>query len=142
MSSPKDQFEAQEHAQTFDNLPQGPIQPFDPSWDAGPRAQRTELTIAPLSDHPKGQLLDLLGAQFNESDAGALQRVLSNRWEDGVDLAFADLRRRDISELEDALRRSNLERADLSGARLIHTQLGYSNMRGAKLCGEIGRAHV
>ena len=135
MGVPKDQPEASIPAQAFDNLPPGPIEPFDPSWDARPRVERTELSITPITDRPKGVLEDLLRSNFNDSDAKALQRFLTNRWERGVDLAYADLRRRDLSNIEDELQRCNLEGADLSGSRLIHTNFGYSSMRGANLSG-------
>ena len=39
----------------------------------------------------------IFAAAYNRSDAGALQRRLANRWEEGLDLAGADLRRRDLS---------------------------------------------
>ena len=68
-------------------------------------------------------------AAYNPSDAGALQRRLANRWEEGLDLAGADLRRRDIAALEEELTRCTLQGADLSGARLVDTHLEYSNLR-------------
>jgi uncharacterized protein YjbI with pentapeptide repeats len=135
VGAPKDRPESSIPAQAFDTLPAGPIEPFDPSWDARPRVQRSELTIAPIADLPKGVLEELLRASFNDSDAKALQRFLTNRWERGVDLAFADLRRRDLSDIEEELQRCNLEGADLSGSRLIHTDFSYSSMRGANLSG-------
>ena len=109
--------------------------PFDPSWDAGPRAQRTELQISPMTEDSADAGPNILVAPFNPSDAAALQRRLTNRWEEGLDLAGADLRRRDLSDFEEELVRANMQGADLSGARLTETQLPYANLRGADLTG-------
>ena len=127
MSARKDPQEQRPNSTRFDDLPVGPIVPFDPSWDAGPRAQRTELPITPMSEDGAETGQNIFGAVFNESDAGALQRRMANRWEEGLDLAGADLRRRDLADFEEELVRANMQGADLSGARLLDTNLQYSN---------------
>ena len=135
MSARKDPQGERPKSTRFDDLPAGPIVPFDPSWDAGPRAQRTELPITAMAEGAEDARPGIFVAAYNPSDAGALQRRLANRWEEGLDLAGADLRRRDIAALEEELTRCTLQGADLSGARLVDTHLEYSNLRGANLAG-------
>jgi len=138
MSVRKDSQSPRPKSTRFDDLPVGPIVPFDPSWDAGPRAQRTELQITTMTEDSADAGPSILVAPFNPSDAAALQRRLTNRWEEGLDLAGADLRRRDLSDFEEELVRCNMQGADLSGARLTETQLPYANLRGANLSGVAG----
>lgn len=140
MSARKDPQAPRPKSTRFDDLPTGPIVPFDPSWDAGPRVPRSELPIVPMADDGDDSKPSIYGAVFNPSDAAALQRKISIRWEEGIDLAGADLRRRDLSDFDEGLRFCNLQGADLSGARLIDTLLEYCNMRGANLSGCTGLA--
>jgi len=135
MSARKDPQAPRPKSTRFDDLPSGPIVPFDPSWDAGPRVPRSELPIVPMTAEGDDERPSIYGAIFNPSDAAALQRRISNRWEEGIDLAGADLRRRELSDFEEGLRFCNLQGADLSGARMIDSQLEYCNMRGANLSG-------
>gem|GEM_PF-7077780 len=48
MNAPKDPQAPRPKSTRFDDLPVGPIVPFDPSWDAGPRVPRAELPIVPM----------------------------------------------------------------------------------------------
>ena len=140
MSVRKDSQSPRPKSTRFDDLPVGPIVPFDPSWDAGPRVPRAELPVLPMAEDGPDARPSIYGVAFNPSDAAALQRKISNRWEEGIDLAGADLRRRDLSDFDEGLRYCNLQGADLSGARLIDTQLEYCNMRGVNLSGCTGLA--
>ena len=138
MSARKDPQGERPTSSRFDDLPAGPIVPFDPSWDAGPRAQRTELPITAMAEDGGDAGPGIFVAAYNPSDAGALQRRLASRWEEGLDLAGADLRRRDLSALEEELTRCTLQGADLSGARIVDTHMEYANLRGANLSGVQG----
>ena len=83
MSARKDPQAPRPKSTRFDDLPLGPIVPFDPSWDAGPRVPRSELPIVPMADDGDDSKPSIYGAVFNPSDAAAGPAATSRRRQPG-----------------------------------------------------------